>query len=167
MRDVAIYDLALKVVIIPRMLIMSINAAIFPKLVRNVNASIIKKIIKVEYIVSSILIILLILFGNLLINILGGNGFEMCFPLVLFLSTTIMSWLVVTAYINFVFIPTNNNYYVTLNQIVSLFTCLIFCLLIFVYKNVLIFGIAISFSAISEILFCRFIVRKNSMLKSI
>src|SRR5690606_14274831 len=45
MKDVAIYDLANKIIIIPRTIFMSINGAIFPKLINNINTAKIKKLI--------------------------------------------------------------------------------------------------------------------------
>ena len=48
MKEVAIYDLANKIVMVPRTIFMSVNAAIFPKLIINIKNDIFEnKTIKV------------------------------------------------------------------------------------------------------------------------
>ena len=52
MRDVAIYDLANKIVIIPRTLLMSINGALFPKIITSASRETVRKIIRWEFIIG-------------------------------------------------------------------------------------------------------------------
>lgn len=165
MREVAIYDLANKVISVPRTIFMSVNAAIFPKLIVNLKSETVKKIIKIETLVSCATILLIILLGKYIIQILGGTDMMDAYYLTVLLSITIISWLVVSAYIYFVFIPNNRNYYITINQLGatgSFFALSIGGLLI--YPDILIFGLAMSLSGIIEILYCLYITKRAQLL---
>lgn len=166
MRDVAIYDLANKIVIVPRTLFMSVNAAIFPKLIVNIKNHIVKRIIRIEALVSVSVLVLIVIFGKYIVKIMGGEGMEDAYYLAVLLSITIISWLVVGAYISFVFIPNRKNYWVTTNQLVALVTFMIFTSVgLLLYDNILVLGGAIALSGISEIIYCKYQVSKNNMLK--
>lgn len=166
MRDVAIYDLANKIVIVPRTLFMSVNAAIFPKLIVNIKNHIVKRIIRIEALVSVSVLVLIVIFGKYIVKIMGGEGMEDAYYLAVLLSITIISWLVVGAYISFVFIPNRKNYWVTTNQLVALVTFMIFTFVgLLLYDNILVLGGAIALSGISEIIYCKYQVSKNNMLK--
>lgn len=165
MREVAIYDLANKVISAPRTIFMSVNAAIFPKLIVNLKSETVKKIIKIETLVSCATILLIILLGKYAIQILGGADMMDAYYLTVLLSITIISWLVVGAYIYFVFIPNNRNYYITINQLVatgSFFALSIGGLLI--YPDIMIFGLAMSLSGVIEVLYCLYITKKEKLL---
>ncbi|MRM83763.1 oligosaccharide flippase family protein [Riemerella anatipestifer] len=165
MKEVAVYDLANKIVIVPRTLFMSVNAAIFPKLINNIRNSIVKKIIFWETIVSLGVILSIVVFGKYVVEIMGGKGMEAAYYLAILLSITIMSWLVVGAYINFVFIPNNKNYYITINQLIALVTFIFFTIVgLLIYNNILILGGAIALSGIFEILYCKYKTYKHEML---
>lgn len=166
MRDVAIYDLANKIVIVPRTLFMSVNAAIFPKLIVNIKNHIVKRIIRIEALVSVSVLVLIVIFGKYIVKIMGGEGMEDAYYLAVLLSITIISWLVVGAYISFVFIPNRKNYWVTTNQLVALVTFMIFTFVgLLLYDNILVLGGAIALSGISEIIYCKYQVSKNNMLE--
>lgn len=165
MKEVAIYDLANKIIIIPRTLFMSVNAAIFPKLIVNINNSIVKRIILTEALVSSLVIVFIIFFGKLLIKIMGGGEMIASYYLAIFLSFTVMSWLVVGAFINFVFIPNNRNYFITVNQIIAAVSFFILCLGgLSLYPNIMIFGVAMALSGLIEIAYCIYVSQKNKLL---
>ena len=65
MKDVAIYDLANKIIIVPRTIFMSVNSAIFPKLIVNIRNSLVKKIIRTEFFISFSVVLVIIVFGIL------------------------------------------------------------------------------------------------------
>ena len=165
MREVAIYDLANKIVIVPRTLLSSVNAAIFPKLITNINNIVVKKIIIAELFVSLLIVILIAIFGNTVINIMGGREMHEAYYLSVLLSFTVISWLVVGAFINFVFIPNNKNQFIAKNQILAMSSFFIICFSgIFVKKDLLIIGISIAFSAMLEILYCLYVTKKSRLL---
>lgn len=165
MKDVAIYDLASKIIIIPRTISMSINGAIFPKLINNIDKSKIKKLINIETFISLSVIIFIVLFGKWIVLFLGGQDMLLAYPLAILLSVTVMTWLVVGAYISFVFIPANKYFFVTKNQMIALSSFAIYTAVgLFLYKNILIFGAAMALSGLTEILYCKFVTKKHQML---
>lgn len=165
MREVAIYDLANKIVIIPRTLFMNVNGAIFPKLIVNINNNVVKKIIKIETIASITTIILIALFGQWVVQLMTGEQILEAYYLAVLLSITILSWLVVGAYIYFVFIPNNKNYFITKNQIIALFSFLLFSVVgLVLHNDILVFGVAMALSGLLEVAFCYWLTKKYKLL---
>ena len=166
MKDVAIYDLANKIIIVPRTIFMSVNSAIFPKLIVNIRNSLVKKIIRIEFFVSFSVVLVIIVFGKFIVKFLGGSGMENSYYLAVLLGFTVVSWLVVGAFINFVFIPNNKNYFITTNQVIAMATFFIFCIGgLMIYNNIIIFGVAMALSGMLEILYCVYITKKHQLLK--
>ena len=165
MRDVAIYDLANKLIIIPRTVLMSLNAALFPKIVMDNNKATIRKIIKYEFLIGFAVIALIIAFGYWVILFLGGEMMTDAYPLAIVLSVTVLSWLVVGAIISFLFIPNHKYYLVTINQIIALAAVAVFILLGFSIKiSVFVLVGALAFSGIVEIIFCLYQTKKYKFL---
>lgn len=165
MKEVALYDLAKKIIIIPRMLTMSINAALFPKIVDNIQKSVIRKIIRYETIIGMIVIVGVTLFGYWMIILLGGKSMSDSYPLAIILSFTVLVWLVVGSYINFIFIPNNQYYFVTRNQIVAFLSFFILAIPSVLYFNSFIAVIAsLSISGLCEIIYCNYLIKKHNLL---
>ena len=165
MRDVAIYDLASKLIIIPRTILMSLNAALFPKIVIENNKATIQKIIKYEFLIGLSVIGLIAAFGYWVILFLGGEMMTDAYPLAIVLSVTVLSWLVVGAIISFLFIPNHKYYLVTINQILALAAVAVFILLGFSIKiSVFVLVGALAFSGIAEIIFCLYQTKKYKFL---
>ena len=166
MKDVAIYDLANKIIIVPRTIFMSVNAAIFPKLIVNIKNSVVKKIIRIEFIISFSVVLFIALFGKFIVQYMGGLGMENSYFLSILLGFTVVSWLVVGAYINFVFLPNNKNYFVTANQVIALISFVIFSLGgLIIHNNIIIFGLALAMSGVLEIGYCMYVTKKHQLLK--
>ncbi|MCB4234525.1 hypothetical protein LDL59_03780 [Kaistella anthropi] len=108
MKEVAIFDLANKLISIPRIIFMKVNAAIFPKIMLNINGYSIKRIIKIETLVSFLPILIIIIFGRPVINLMSHGKLMDAYPLSIALSFSILTWIVVGAYINFIFVPKIN-----------------------------------------------------------
>jgi len=165
MRDVAYYDLAKKIIILPRMLTMSINNAIFPKFIENVQKSTVKKIVRYETIIGFAISAFIIFTGYWLVLFLGGIEMLPAYPMSIILSFTILVWLVVGSYISFIFVPANKYYFVTRNQLVALLSFLLFCIPgLFIYHHIWTIIIALTLSGFSEILYCRYLIHKHKML---
>lgn len=166
MKEVAVYDLANKIVIVPRTIFMSINAAIFPKLIVNVREGLVKKIIRWELLLSLSVIVLIAVFGNEIVYILGGPEMHLSYFLAILLSVTIMSWLIVGAFINFVFIPNHRYNYVAINQTIAMISFFIFCIGgLLMYRHIMVFGFAMAFSGLLEILYCTYVTQKNRLVR--
>jgi len=165
MRDVAIYDLANKLILIPRTLFLSINSAIFPKLILNITKEKVKKIINVESVISVVVVILVVILGRSIIRLMAGEDMLDAYPMAIFLSFTIITWLVVGAYISFVFIPSNRYFLVTKNQIVALSSFAIYLIIgLSLYKSILVFGAAVALSGLTEIVYCKYVTKKFNLL---
>lgn len=165
MKDVAIYDLANKIVIIPRTLLMSVNAAMFPKIVMEAKTQIVKKIIKYEFLLGILVMIGTTVFGKFAIKLLGGEIMAPAYPLSIVLSFTVVSWLVVGAFISFVFIPNNKNYFIAQNQVFALVSVSLFTFIGFLFsKSIFVLIIALALSGLVEIIFCYYKIFKNKLL---
>lgn len=166
MKDVAIYDLANKIIIVPRTIFMGVNSAIFPKLIVNIRNNLVKKIIRTEFFVSFSVVVVIIVFGKFIVKFMGGSGMENSYYLAVLLGFTVVSWLVVGAFINFVFIPNDKNYFITANQVIAMVAFFIFCIGgLMIYNNIIIFGVAMALSGMLEILYCVYITKKHQLLK--
>ena len=163
--DVAIYDLAYKIISIPSTLLTSINSALFPKMNANLKTEKVRIILRYESLLGLLVIFFVVFFGKWIVILLGGEKMVSAYPMTIILSLTIYAWLVVGAYINFVFIPNKLFYFITKNQSVALLSFFVYFLLGFLFfKSVLVLVVALSMSALTEVLFCRFIVRKKQLL---
>ena len=164
MRDVAIYDLANKIVTIPRMMITNINHALFPDVVGNPNRDV-KRIIRQEYIIGLISMAAVIVFAYPLALILGGRDMMAAIPVVAIVSVTLVTWLVVGAYIAFVFVPNNKYYQVTINQAIALISFLAIGIpAVLIWRNVYAISIAITLSGVAELIHCTIVTRKKKLL---
>lgn len=167
MKEVAVYDLANKLIIVPRTLFMSVNAAIFPKLIVKINNVFVKKLIRIELLISLSVVFFIFVFGKFIVRFMGGAGMEDSYYLAILLGFTVVSWLVVGAYINFVFIPNNKNYFITANQVIAMFSFFALCIGgLMIYNNIMVFGVALALSGILEIIYCEYITRKHHLLKA-
>jgi polysaccharide transporter, PST family len=165
MKDCAFYDLANKIVMVPRTLLMSMNAAIFPKIITNIKTKVVKKIVNYEAIIGISVFLLMLLFGKWIVLFMGGAAMVSSFPLAVILSITILSWLVVGAYSNFIFIPNNKNYFITKNQFVAFISFFIYTTIgLLCAKNALVLVISITLSGLTEILYCNYLIRKHKLL---
>lgn len=155
--DVAIYDLAEKLITIPRFFTQNINSALFPEIVANATPTRVQRILQYERIIGISFAFVISLLSYPAVIILGGQQMIDAVPITILLSASIYTWLVVGAYINFVFIPAGRYYAITLNQVIALISCVIltgFELLI--WKDIALVALGLSISGFIEILFCRY-----------
>jgi polysaccharide transporter, PST family len=165
MRDVALYDLANKLILLPRMLTTSINSAIFPRVIEDLKTKTIKKIIRYEWMIGLAAVGFVAIFGYWIILILAGKTMIDAYPLAIILSFTIVVWLVVGSYINFIFVPQNKYYFVTNNQIIALlsFAVLAIPALFFMQNSYALVG-SLTLSGVCEIIYCKYLIRKYNLL---
>ncbi|MFM2291495.1 MAG: hypothetical protein RIS29_1308 [Bacteroidota bacterium] len=165
MRDVAVYDLAYKIFSIPQILVSSINGALFPKIATNATTKAIKQILKLETLLGSLVITFVILFGKPLVAFLGGDKLPDAYLIAVILSFSIMTYLLVSAFINFIFVPQNKFAYVIKNQIVSF--SIFFLVLVaglYIYNGIIVMAIAWSIANLCEIVYCSIIINKKELL---
>lgn len=165
MQEVALYDLANKLIQIPRIFTQSINAALYPEVVNNALPQRVKTILTHERKIATAFIIAIILLAYPAIRILGGQQMLNAFPITIILSLSIYTYLIVGAYLQFVFIPNNKYYWVAQNQLLALLTCFAICGIGLIFtRSIILFAVAIILSGFVEILFCRYMTRKYKLL---
>lgn len=165
MTDVAIYDLANKIIWVPRAIMMKFNDALYPKIIVEKNAATIRRILYAESAIGLVVIALMAIFGPWVIRLIGGPEMTAAYTPSLILSITVLCWLLATGYINFVFIPSGYRYLVTCNQATALLSCaLVATLAAALYPTVNTFTWAIALSGICEVIFCLIISKKKQLL---
>lgn len=164
MGDVALYDLANKLITIPRLMINNINAALFPDVVRHAEAGRVKRLIRYETFIGLAVVAVIAALGYWAVLLLGGRDMLGAYPLAVALSVTVYTWLVVGGYINYVFVPQGHYYFVTKNQFVALVTFVVFALAgVFLWHNIFMVVAAYSLSGLVEIVYCKYLIKKNRL----
>jgi PST family polysaccharide transporter len=155
MSDVALYDLAMKIFQIPTTFIASINGALFPKMMINIRMSVIKKALTIENLLGIAIIIALAVFGKWIIVLIGGKEMLGAYPLLVILSFGIFAPLTAGAIMSFVFVPANEYYLITINQVIA---CIVFlsCSVIGILSGlgVVTLPLAMSIAGVCEFAFC-------------
>lgn len=165
MREVAIFDLARKIIMVPRMLLANINVAIFPKLRKNPSVQNIRRIIRYEWFTGVAAVAGVALLGYPAVYILGGETMLGAYPVSVLMSITLFAWLIIGAYIYHVFIPNKQNYLITLNQSVSLLSFVILLVPgIFFLSGIYAIVVPLVLSSIVEIVFSHSLIRKKGLL---
>lgn len=161
MSDVAIYDLANKIILLPRALLSSVNGAIFPKIITNLRENIVKQIMRAQIFIGLAVIAAVAIFGKFAVKILGGITMLNSYPVAIILSITVLMYLVVGTIHYFIFIPKNKYYYITQNQIVAIAVFVSLAAIgLFYFKNVYILAVAMALSSVSELVFCSLLTNK-------
>lgn len=159
--EVAVYDLAEKIITIPRFFTQNINSALFPEIIANTTPARVQRILKYERIIGVGFTITIALLSYPAVLILGGQEMLNAVPISIILSFSIYTWLVVGAYLNFVFIPTNRYYLITFNQVIALVSCILLSLVgLLLWKNITIVAAGLALSGFIEILFCRYMIKR-------
>ena len=165
MRNVAFWDLANKIISIPRIITNSINDAIFPRVINDLPKEKVKKIIRFDNMVGISMTVIIALFGYWAVLLLGGKDMIEAYPLAVILSTTIYTSLIVGCYFNFIFVPQSQYYFATKNQFVSLLSFLMISAIgILFFKNLIFFIAAFTISHFIEIIYCRYLIKKHNLL---
>ncbi len=165
MSDVAIYDLANKIILMFRYFTSSINSALFPKISINPNKLLIKRIIRYEKFIGMSICAIIIAFGYWFVLLLGGETMMAAYPLAIILSTVILTSLLANSYINFVFVQMNRYYLVARNQLVALITYLLFTAVGLLFlKNIAVVVTAYALSSIVEVFYCKYLTKKYDLL---
>lgn len=162
MRDVAIYDLANKIIQIPKLLLNSINAALFPEVVAKATTERVNRILKYERLISLATILSIVIFGYPATLILGGRDMIAAYPVALILSFTIYFMLITGAYLQFVFVARGGYRYVAWNQVIALATCMVFCGVgMLIWPSVWSVALSLTLSTAGEVIYCRIITRRH------
>jgi PST family polysaccharide transporter len=166
MTDVALYDLANKIILLPQLLVMNINNAIFPGAVNNLRASTVKKILRCELLIGLAAIASVAVAGKWVVHLFGGAQMAAAYPLAVILSAGVLTWMIVSCYNLLVFVPQNRYYYVTRSQLVVLAAFLVFCGAgIVIFKNIWAVAAALSLAHLCEVAYCNIIIKQKKLLR--
>ncbi|CAE6910847.1 Membrane protein involved in the export of O-antigen, teichoic acid lipoteichoic acids [Pseudomonas marincola] len=161
MTTLAVYDLAYKIFSVPSLLASNINAAIFPKLVKGADRTIINKIIKVEFVIGVICMISVGVAGYWVIQVINIPGMQDAHFLSMLLSVNIVTYLVVGSHIYFIYVPRDRYDLVLNNQVVSVLTFyLLSVVFLWLYWDVYSVVSALVGSALFEIMYSYYLVRR-------
>lgn len=166
MTDVAVYDLANKIILIPRMLTMNINKALFPKIVSEMKTELIRRVIRYNFRVGLVVMLFVILSGYWLVLFLGGSELIGAYPLTVILSSSVLASLIVGSYIDFVFTPNNRYYFVTQSQVAAFIVFILLCVVgLLLVKSVYVVVTSLVLSGFCEIIYCFFVTKKYRLLR--
>ncbi len=157
MHEVALYDLAQKIVQIPLLFTWNINNALFPKFAKNPDKKAIMKVMKYEYILGILCIAMIILFWKLAVYILGWETMSESYYLTIILSINILTYLIIWVYMYFIFILNNKNKLILYNQIVAFVSFFVIMgIWLCFYQSIYVLVISLILSGIVEVLFCHY-----------
>ncbi len=160
MSEVAIYDLANKIIIIPRTIFSKLNDALYPKMMAQPSPTRRRKVLIGEVIIGLGAIAFIAALGYWAVLILGGREMMSSYPVSVILSVTILTWLVAGAMIYFYIIPSGKTFYITWNQLIAMLTTFAFAGIgLFFTHSVYILAASLALSGLIEILFCSIIIR--------
>lgn len=160
MSEVAIYDLANKIIIIPRTIFSKLNDALYPQMMAQPSPARRRKVLIGEVIIGLGAIAFIAALGYWAVLILGGREMMSSYPVSVILSVTILTWLVAGAMIYFYIIPSGKTFYITWNQLIAMLTTFAFAGIgLFFTHSVYILAASLALSGLIEILFCSIIIR--------
>lgn len=165
MADLALYDLAHKIVRVPRMLTQNINGALFPELVDKATPERVRRARGYETLIGLGMMCAVALAGWPAVLLLGGESMTGAYPIAVCLSGTIPTWLVIGCYLNFVFVARGRYALVSAEQVVALVSGLVFFVVgVWAWGDILVAPCSMVFSTLCEIAFCVYASKKYRLL---
>lgn len=165
MADVAIYDLANKIMLIPRTIFSKLNDALYPKMVVRGDKETNRRVLLYEVVLGVGAMLCVALFGPLAVYVLGGEQMMSSYGVTVILSFTILCWLVVGVFLQFYFVPAGYTKHILYNQIVAMSSCFIVAGVgLYFWHNVYALAVAYAFSGLCEIFYCYIVAKNKRML---
>jgi PST family polysaccharide transporter len=165
MADVAIYDLANKIMLIPRTIFSKLNDALYPKMVVRGDKETNRRVLLYEVVLGVGAMLCVALFGPLAVYVLGGEQMMSSYGVTVILSFTILCWLVVGVFLQFYFVPAGYTRHILYNQIVAMSSCFIVAGVgLYFWHNVYALAVAYAFSGLCEIFYCYIVAKNKRML---
>ena len=165
MADVAIYDLANKIMLIPRTIFSKLNDALYPQMVVRSDKETNRRVLLYEVVLGIGAMLCVALFGPLAVYVLGGEQMMSSYGVTVILSFTILCWLVVGVFLQFYFVPAGYTRHILYNQIVAMSSCFIVAGGgLYFWHNVYALAVAYAFSGLCEIFYCYIVAKNKRML---
>ena len=166
MADVALYDLAYKIISIPQAIFSNVSAALFPKVMKEYSVAYVKKLIRFQGWLGILTIAGIAAFGKYIVLLLGGPDMSLSYYFAVILSITVFTWLVVGGINSFLFVPAGLYYTITKNQLVAFVTYFTVCGIgILIFRNIFIVAIAMAAAGLGEIAYCLRTIKKHDLLR--
>lgn len=154
LRELAIYDLAQKVVSPLRTLLISVNTALFPKLVKNPTWEKIRKLLIIEGLIGLLAVVLISLYGWWAVSFLSQGELNEAYLMAILLAFTIPLWLIAGCFINFVFVSQSVYHVLAKSQICALATMwLLIIMLSPLYSGIFLIPLVIVLCGMVELLY--------------
>lgn len=161
MSSVAMYDLANKLVMSLATALANVNNVLFPKIVKNNDKAYVNKALLLQVVLSISCTLFLIIGGKPIISILGGEQMMGAYPILIILSIIIPCWLIVGAIQLFIIVPMKKYKYITISQTVAFVIYMVITVVGAVYyRDIYLIAVAISVSALAELIY-NFIIKKK------
>lgn len=158
LHEVALFDLAKKIVGIPYSLVININNALFPKLAQYRTEQMINKLFKYEAFVGLFCIISVFTLGSFAVEILGGKVMAESYYLTVILSVIILLDLLIGIFFRFIFILEDKTYLIFQAQIVAFVSFFTFIFIsLYFYNSIYVFAMGTIIAGIAELVFCYWI----------
>ncbi len=168
MVELSIFDLANKILILPQALVMNMNNAIFPELMKRetISKKFLIKILTVEVLISLMFICLIIFIGQPLVFYLGGEKMIKSYYVAIIMSLTLVSWVIVGCFTFFILLPNGMSNVILKNQIWSVTVFFIVSLIgLLIVGDVYVIAASLVISTIAEVIYCIYILNKHKLIK--
>ena len=143
---------------------MNVNRALFPKIAGDFNIIIVRKVLRYEHIIGTLVVMSIILLGKPIVTLLGGEGMELAYPIAIVLSFVVYGFLITTCHLDLIITPLKLDIYIFKNQIIATISLfLVVSIGLFFTKNIFILPFALVISAFSEIFYQKYIFRKEKI----
>ena len=162
MRDVAIFNLADKIVSITWTSIENVNIALYPEFINKATHSVVRTIIKYEFIIGFCAMAGIAAFGYWFVLLLGGEEMLGSYPIAIVLSFKIMSYLYVCACNDFIFIPRGRYINITIRQAFTTVLSVTACYVgLSISPTIIMAASLTAVTYVLEMLFCRYLARRT------
>ena len=165
MADLAIFDLASKIVQIPMILLTSINGALFPKVMASFSIKSLKRILYIEQLIGAIAVLSVITLGKFAVDILGGDSMIFAYPIAIILSLTIWAFLQTGCYCSLILVPKKLDHYILQNLGIATLSLILYMFIGLSFtNNILVLPISLVLSAFTEVLYLWLVIKKRKLL---
>lgn len=155
--ELAVYDLASKLFSLAALLLGNINGAIFPHLARNQNRGAVLKIIKVETLIATIIVVLYALLAEPFVRAVFKPELHGAGHLAVFLCLNLFTILIVGAFNYFAFIPNNLYRLIFQSQAIALVSFLALTGVFYIwFWDLYSLAAALVLSGLMEIAYCTY-----------
>jgi len=155
--EVSYYDISKKILSILIIPFTLINQTVYPSIASSKNMLIVKKLIKISLLISSLFYILLLIFGKKLILLLGGQELIPAYSIMLLITLTLPIQSISFFLGNTTLVVMGKSKYFNLSNFYSVIFYLVITITLYIFNKISLFSLALIFLLVQLfILFYRF-----------